>query len=114
MPEYVYIAAEDQFSAPCKIGISRNLDKRMATHNTAYPGEKPLRVMYKMICPNREVARQLEAGTLERLRLQRVRITGEMAHCDPHLVLGCLAFANEALNHAYTEIQQMEMFDEVA
>lgn len=69
MTEYIYIAAEDQFSAPCKIGISRNLQKRIATHNTAYPGDKPLRVIFKMVCPNRDVARQIEVGTLERLRL---------------------------------------------
>lgn len=110
----VYIAAEDRFTAPIKVGISNNPLRRMVNLNTGYFGRKPLRLIDYIVCPTREDARAIESATMEAIRLLGYRQKGEMFDCQPVLAVGCLSMAQTERAPKTAEPVQIEMFADAA
>lgn len=112
---YVYIAAEDEFSEPVKVGISSNPIRRIRSLNTAWIGPKKLRPIYFVACRNREIALCIERIVLDRLKKDGVRISQqEIAWTTPDKAVGFLQLTWQRINQkAFLQVQY-DLFGEAA
>ena len=96
---WVYVFAhqsEDGLTGPVKVGISKNVNARLATIQTSCP--QPIELAYVFECPDRDIARAIELSFHEVQKDKRTH--GEWFRFEPleaiHLL--CLAF-RAALEH---------------
>lgn len=107
---YVYIAAQDEFTGPVKVGVSSNPERRVRSLNTTWTERKALRVVYWVQCQNRESAFALEQSTLRTLEKTGITVRGELAWCKPSLAVGTLQLVWQIANTQLVREIQYELF----